>query len=501
MFATLRCNKEALCVERSTHPPFQGQGQQHSACNNCRAKKLKCTGEKNDCDRCRTKGIQCVYVEPAHSKGAKRRRSNQSSAGNTSTPSSSSVSASSAASAELLTDVSVVRADQAPATGAINGPHSAKEHTNAANTPTEHRVPVDDVGNFDLGITSDFISLLETSAPNIGGGGQEDEMTFISCSTAELNEDSRLSFSDLTTLEPVVEDYLDFDFEIESNQRLNGTGNVMDDTCSYLSDFNYDFSVLPSPIHMPSPIQSTLVDPSASPAQIHQLNQARLRQDSPPLPTADSDVPGSLALVYDHDDVTSRSSSTTSSYSSPSCPCMHTALGILENLEVKNSRLNLYAIDHVLCFKKRALAQCNAMLDCRNCNTLSGFMMLLVVICEKMVVSFERLATSCREQQEQHRTPLGVGGWRKSENTGLASGQSIFLGDYEVDLAEERWCLVRVLITLQMKNLGDLLVRLKRVASPWNWETHNTILGSIDRRFRDTAASIRRMDAGRELSM
>ncbi len=268
-----------------------------------------------------------------------------------------------------------------------------------------------------------------------------------------------------------------------------------------VSDFNYDLSVLPSPLHMPSPMDSYLIDPEASPAQSQQFDQASLRQSTAPLLTPESEVPGSLALARNRDDVTSRSSSTASSLSSQSCPCMHTALGILENLEVKNSRLNLYAVDHVLCFKKRALAQCNAMLDCRNCNALSGFMMLLVVICEKMVASFERLATSCREQQEQHQTPPGVGGWRKAEGTGLASGQSIFLGDYEVDLAEERWCLVRVLVMLQLKNLGNLLMRLKSVANPWNWETHRTILVSIDRRFRETAASLRRMDAGREPSM
>lgn len=260
-----------------------------------------------------------------------------------------------------------------------------------------------------------------------------------------------------------------------------------------VNDFDYDMSVLSSPMNLPSPLNSPSIDPSTPAGR--PLSQGLLGQRNTSLMSLENEASvqhevGSLP-------------SPASSHSPPSCSCMHTALGILENLEVKNSRLNLDAVDHVLCFKKQALTQCNAMLDCRNCNALSGFMMLLVVICEKMVASFERLATSCHDQQKQqhHETPSGLGGWAKADGTGLGKGQSIFLGDYEVDLAEERWSLVRVLVMLQLKNLGNLLMRLRSVSSPWNWETHRTILVSIDRRFRDLAASLRQMDAVRESSV
>lgn len=44
MFSTLRytadSTKEAVCIEQASNPPGQSHGQQHSACNHCRAKKV-----------------------------------------------------------------------------------------------------------------------------------------------------------------------------------------------------------------------------------------------------------------------------------------------------------------------------------------------------------------------------------------------------------------------------------------------------------------------------
>ena len=45
MFSTLRytadSSKEAVCIEQASNPPGQSHGQQHSACNHCRAKKVR----------------------------------------------------------------------------------------------------------------------------------------------------------------------------------------------------------------------------------------------------------------------------------------------------------------------------------------------------------------------------------------------------------------------------------------------------------------------------
>lgn len=171
---------------------------------------------------------------------------------------------------------------------------------------------------------------------------------------------------------------------------------------------------------------------------------------------------------------------------------MSTALDILEVLEVKNSKMSLEAIDGILSFKKRALAQCNVMLECQGCNSHSQFMMLLVVICDKMVASFERLSISCREV---HNTITEVGDIKRAEGFTIVDGKSLFVGEYEVDLDEERCYLVRQLVMLQLKNLATFELRLKGIANGWSWDAHKTMLATIDKRLQDTANNIRRLDA------
>lgn len=172
---------------------------------------------------------------------------------------------------------------------------------------------------------------------------------------------------------------------------------------------------------------------------------------------------------------------------------MSTALDILEVLEIKNSKMSYEAIDGILSFKKRALNQCNVMLECQSCNSHSQFMMLLVVICDKMVASFERLSLSCREVHQQFTE---VGDMKKAEGFSIVDGKSLFVGEYEVDLDEERCYLVRQLVMLQLRNLATFELRLKGIANGWSWDAHKTMLATIDKRLQDTAANIRRLDAG-----
>lgn len=173
---------------------------------------------------------------------------------------------------------------------------------------------------------------------------------------------------------------------------------------------------------------------------------------------------------------------------------MHTALAILENLESNTSKESLFSVDHTLSFKKRALAQCNAMLDCRNCNAASGFMMLLIVICEHMVSSFGQLTAGLQEQLQQQQSSKTFVDKMMIKGVCSEFRPSIFFGEYEVDLVEERRCLLTVLVILQLKSLERLLTRLKSITTLWNWETHRRKLALTDEKFREAAANIRRMN-------
>ncbi|ORY03470.1 hypothetical protein BCR34DRAFT_573487 [Clohesyomyces aquaticus] len=77
MFATISYNTsdpdEEIRVVPASSQYFGGRRLARLACTECRAKKVKCTGEKTGCQKCRTNGVQCVY--PAMSeRGAHARR-------------------------------------------------------------------------------------------------------------------------------------------------------------------------------------------------------------------------------------------------------------------------------------------------------------------------------------------------------------------------------------------------------------------------------------------
>ena len=70
MFVTLRRNEDSLSIERKDCSPS------HQACETCRAKKMRCSGQRNGCHRCLNRGLSCEYPLLVHQRGHKRRRMN-----------------------------------------------------------------------------------------------------------------------------------------------------------------------------------------------------------------------------------------------------------------------------------------------------------------------------------------------------------------------------------------------------------------------------------------
>ncbi|PVH97983.1 hypothetical protein DM02DRAFT_616147 [Periconia macrospinosa] len=67
MFSTLRYDKITQAVELSELRPSRG------ACTQCRARKLRCSGQKTGCDRCTSRKVACEYPQPAKRKGPHHR--------------------------------------------------------------------------------------------------------------------------------------------------------------------------------------------------------------------------------------------------------------------------------------------------------------------------------------------------------------------------------------------------------------------------------------------
>lgn len=158
----------------------------------------------------------------------------------------------------------------------------------------------------------------------------------------------------------------------------------------------------------------------------------------------------------------SRPVSSTNTSTSVSCKCLQAATSILECVEIKLSRIEYLAADNLLSFQKRTLRDCHAILDCPHSSANSALILLLLLISDKLVASFRRSSSIKGEQ------------W-----------QNMNLGEYKVNLAEERSCVLKALVALQLGRMKSLLKRLWSVVCSENWETHRNMLRMTCRQFQE----------------
>lgn len=428
-----------------------------------------------------------MYSASTDNKGTKRRRRLQTSIDNTNLSSISSSLPTSTSKPTTSQPGEAPSSENAPITNEKR-PTGPSEENLSAQSPD--RSVAQDNEELDSDSDSSFMNLLGTVSMEV----ETTELEFRFPSSIDVDDPSHGAFlPDLSPFDPAVEDFLCFEPDIEPIEKLDTADNVQrplpQNISGHAADDTGDSTIRTPPSNtmlstsrwtLPSPVNTLAAE---SPARRHSLVQDHQQHTTPTLPF-ENNIFGSLLSVYGHDIVTLPGSTP--------CQCMQIALRILEELEIKNSRDDLYAADHVLSFQKRAIEQCSTMLNCKSCSTMSGFMMLLVVICEKMVSSFERI-TSCVEQLQQHPLPSGGldgGGPRAG---GIGDEQTVSVGEYEVDSLQEQCCLVGVLVLLQLKKLGAVLTRLKNLAATYNWGTHLTMLLSIDQRFRNSTAASRLM--------
>ena len=201
--------------------------------------------------------------------------------------------------------------------------------------------------------------------------------------------------------------------------------------------------------------------------------------------------PGTSRLQYletpDSPKTTSSHSKIPISPNSSSCQCMQMALRILELLETDNNRFNNLAFDHILVLKKNAISQCSKMLGCQACTAVSAFVVLLIVICEKILVSFEAWSTRYPRSK-----PKADEGSSEEEPSGRRKGnlRTFFLGVYEVDSEHEQCSLLRSLALVQIRHLHRLLNGLQGLAASRNWTTHQASLASFLLRLEEAAAGL-----------
>lgn len=187
--------------------------------------------------------------------------------------------------------------------------------------------------------------------------------------------------------------------------------------------------------------------------------------------------------------------STTMSMSRPwggptfsACRCVQTALQVLELLENSNNKLHITALDHILAIQKNAIFELLPILKCRACTAAPGFVTQLIVICEKVLISFDSFTTGFHGWRPRQIRSYNHGDPDKSKT---GDTQKFFLGVCEVDSEHEQRILLASLAIVQLREFHRVLLKLDEIAVFREWDIHQCLLTSLIQRLQDTATRLR----------
>ncbi|KAF1988031.1 hypothetical protein K402DRAFT_39285 [Aulographum hederae CBS 113979] len=464
MFATISYNgpnEDTVCMATASETFFRGLGQgQHSACLECRAKKVRCSGEKTGCERCRNSGNSCEYVSRDGRASRRKKRKNKermepAPRSSTNTASSSSISSPSSRGSSSRASSSVLSSLPEDASSSI-GTSPSLAGADSFVPPTPILPDFSYYDDLSLGHSTGSSTPLDGISQTGGIPSFYNQDSFSSSWSSPVQENY-----DLMNNNP-------FPFDYSSSMM---TPSLATDNNSLLS--SYPSSVLTStetspadiPYQYPQYNANMLPTPPASIGN-NSISSASYRQTQSP--TLDPTAAGQM------------------------CSCFQNALNILEELEANNRRMQVFSLDCVCRFQQEVLGHCNLMLECERCKAASGNFMLLAFIGEKLAASFEKAATKCDEQQAMNETNLAA--QMMGLDMGLGNqmeGQTkMSVGQYEVRDPQEWGRLMRMLLLTQLQKLGGVIGKLKGIASSEKRDTQLLMLTETDRKTRAIASEL-----------
>lgn len=462
-------------------------------------RQLKCSGQREGCQRCAASKVKCDYPKSSHANPSRRRRKSLASKAQP-------YSCPSPATSAVLSSNRFPRAEDAPSEDTDRSPTDAMSNmlTSTGFSEQSH-----------VSGESAVINLQRPMAPGSGLAGDElpehgeEQCTAKDVLVASTGSSGIVRADGFHVADSGCVTWSDEIISLGGDfGDLNGQPEISSESPS-LNDCFSDFGELMPPFLLFStssapnclikadfPTETIHVDPDllTPESSLHQAPQ-RLQSPtgSPPTPRGNLASRASQPNVHIRDAPLTTDSklgaSNTTTRSSNSCICMTTALQLLEALEVKNSQADAPALDRALDSQKRALARCNRILDCERCNEVSSFVMLLAIICQKLMLSFQKAQEAI--EMERRR------GERRSKHFTSAvedgKGQGGCLGIYRMDMWEERCIVMTALVRVQLRDFGALLGRLMALAEWGNWATHAEILRTVQRQYHGVCASL---DAG-----
>lgn len=155
------------------------------------------------------------------------------------------------------------------------------------------------------------------------------------------------------------------------------------------------------------------------------------------------------------------------------CRCLHLTLSLLEGFENRELATAQQSLDSTLANHKSALDHCISMVRCPSCSTRSDYMILLRVVSDKLITSYERIVANNTENLRGRGSYENDG---ESESTASAFGKgyhggsnayryrALTFGCYKIEGPGEGGLIVCVLIALQLKQMFALLAYLQSIA-------------------------------------
>ncbi|KAL4916493.1 hypothetical protein BDW62DRAFT_186153 [Aspergillus aurantiobrunneus] len=398
----------------------------HMACDNCRVKKIRCSGRRTGCYRCTTLGLPCTYSGPSPRKRARKK------------------------SPPCYESNLGGQDDGVPRGGEFTGDPNAEDPSRAGTASHSPSRP-----------SSALLEEKDTAAPSqldqLDGGdvGQEDGQFFLN------SFDWHLSSHDGQHGSPRVSSIIHPPSD-PSKRSLSTPGNEPSISHPRISPFQDD-TMLHDALSMYPPTLATdrlPLDPIAS-------------HPTPP-PSVKS------RQSHSHSNSQSLSSSSTQHPQPCSCTCLSTAVFLLDELETSGDadpHAQKKQLDSHLSSYREILSLCENMLQCRTCCQRPENMTVLNLVLERqanlsssMVDAYLALTsrdcagnnshTIAQTQPQSQSQPSNS----TSAAPALPERPEMLLGEYNI--AESEWeSVVLVLIFKQLSAFDRLLSQMKRVPS------------------------------------
>jgi len=235
------------------------------------------------------------------------------------------------------------------------------------------------------------------------------------------------------------------------------------------------------------------IDPSSVGQQWHQTLAFEVDTDeSSWAGTLESDVPFSTGSI------TSPEALSSSNTYDSGCSCYSQAIGTYEAIEVAawGQREEWSNADDILRYQKRALSECEELLECRSCSKQSSYTMLVLSMCSRILTTLEELCQGgVNSSSMSFNQGSAVGKKRRKHEdnkNNKGRGYGISIRNRQLDDDDEHLVL-QSLLTARVARLGRLLSTLDNIVGERSWPAHKGLIRDLQTRLAGSSFIVDKM--------